>query len=146
MRAPVPEHKTVYIRFHKRIDALLSAFSQQTGMRRATAVVWIQNRYMEKLLKEKENLAEITESDLGFSGMEETYFITLGRGSEGSMLGRAMQITVDKNMDRKMELIAYGCHMTMRNFRTAILVQYFEEIGLLESVFSDHMYIDTHEM
>ena len=131
MRPPVPEHKTVYLRFHKRVDELLSQFSAQTGMMRATAVVWIQNRYMERLLADGISPGDITEEMLGFTGIEIPYFIALGRGTEGSMLGRAMQITVDRTLDRTMELIAIRCEMSLRNFRTAILMQYFEEIGLI---------------
>ncbi|MBQ8578163.1 MAG: hypothetical protein IJ449_09420 [Clostridia bacterium] len=131
MRAPVPEHKTVYLRFHKRIDELLTAFSAQTGMRRATAVVWIQNRYMTKLTESGIPVSELTADDLGFTGIEEPYFITLGRGSMGSMLGRAMQLTVDRHAERTLELVAMQCGITTRNFRTAILVQYFAEIGLI---------------
>lgn len=133
MRAPVPEHKTIYLRFHKRIDALLTQFSDQTGMRRATAVVWIQNRFMAHIHQKYTVSAydTLTREALGFTGIEEPYFIMLGRGTEGSMLGRAMQITVDKSTEREMELIAMTCEMTMRNFRTAILVQYFAEIGLI---------------
>ncbi len=133
MRAPVPEHKTVYLRFHKRVDAMLTEFSAKTGMRRATAVVWIQNRYMAKLTARGIPMDALTRDDLGFTGVEEPYFIVLGRGNtgEGSMLGRAMQITVDRHTERNMELIAMQADFSLRDFRTAILVDYFAEIGIL---------------
>ncbi len=135
MRPPVPTHKTVFLRFHVRVDEMLEAFSEKTGMRRATAVVWIQSRYMQKLLAGDRDITTLTMEELGFSGTEEAYFPEPGRrsagGKEGSMLGRAMQITVDKYEDRMLELIAMQHHMSTRNFRTAILVQYFEEIGII---------------
>ena len=49
MRPAAPEHKTVYVRFHRRVDELLEAFSRRTGMKRASAVTWIQNRFLERL-------------------------------------------------------------------------------------------------
>jgi len=131
MRPAVPEHKTVYIRFHKRIDALLTEFSKQTGMRRATAVNWIQTRYMTQLLQENTDISEIDEDALGFSGVEELYFVTLGRSNEGSHLGRAMRITVDRHLERMMDVVAAQCGMTLQNFRVSILVRYFENNGLL---------------
>ncbi len=134
MRPRVPSHKTVFVRFHKRIDALLTQFAADTGMRRATAVTWIQNRYMETLLAGGADPAALTAAELGFSGTEEAYFLTVGRRSagEGSMLGRAMQITVDKNTDRTLSLLAMQNNYAERDFRTAILVKYFEENGYLQ--------------
>ena len=131
MRPPVPEHKTVYIRFHRRIDELLTEFSKQTGMRRATAVNWIQTRYMTQLLQENADVSEIDEEALGFSGVEELYVVALGRSNEGSHLGRAMRITVDRHMERMMDVIAAQCGMTLQNFRVSILVHYFERNGFL---------------
>ncbi len=131
MRPPVPSHKTVYLRFHKRIDACLTELSEKTGMRRATAVTWIQNRYMTKLMQSGVDLTTLRYEDLGFGGEEEAYFIELGRGASGSVLGRAMQITVDRAEDRMIELLAMQNQMSTRNFRTAILVAYFREIGIL---------------
>ena len=131
MRPAAPEHKTVYVRFHKRVDELLEAFSRQTGMKRAAAVTWIQNRFLERLEREGAVIDEITEEMLGFSGIEIPYFIALGRNAEGSVLGRAMKITVDRTRDRMLELMAMNCNLSTRDFRTAILMQYFEEIGMI---------------
>ena len=50
MRPAAPDHKTVYVRFHRRVDELLETFSKQTGMKRAAAVTWIQNRFLERML------------------------------------------------------------------------------------------------
>ena len=131
MRPAAPEHKTVYVRFHKRVDELLEAFSKQTGMKRAAAVTWIQNRFLERMLSMGIPADEINEETFGFSGIELPYFITLGRSTEGSVLGRAMQITVDRTADRMLELFAMRCDLSTRDFRTAILMQYFEEIGMI---------------
>jgi len=131
MRPAAPEHKTVYVRFHKRVDELLEAFSKQTGMKRAAAVTWIQNRFLERMLSLGIPADEISEETFGFSGIELPYFITLGRSTEGSVLGRAMQITVDRTADRMLELFAMRCDLSTRDFRTAILMQYFEEIGMI---------------
>ncbi len=131
MRPPVPEHKTVYVRFHKRIDALLTEFSEKTGMRRATAVVWVQDRFMEALFADGRSVESVDKEALGFTGIEETYFITLGRGTEGSMLGRGMQITVNKANERRMQLIALQNDLSLRDLRTGILVQYFREIRMI---------------
>lgn len=131
MRPAAPEHKTVYVRFHRRVDELLEAFSKQTGMKRAAAVTWIQNRFLERVLSHGLPVDEITEDQLGFSGIEIPYFITLGRSTAGSVLGRAMQITVDRTSDRTLELLAMQCGLSTRDFRTAILMQYFEEIGMI---------------
>ena len=131
MRPAAPEHKTVYVRFHKRVDELLEAFSKQTGMKRAAAVTWIQNRFLERMLSLGIPADEINEEMFGFSGIELPYFITLGRSTEGSVLGRAMQITVDRTADRMLELFAMRCDLSTRDFRTAILMQYFEEIGMI---------------
>ncbi len=131
MRPAAPEHKTVYVRFHRRVDELLEAFSVQTGMKRAAAVTWIQNRFLERVLSYGLPVDEITEEQLGFSGIEIPYFITLGRSTSGSVLGRAMQITVDRTTDRTLELLAMQCELSTRDFRTAILMQYFEEIGMI---------------
>ncbi|MCQ2420986.1 MAG: hypothetical protein MJ118_07600 [Clostridia bacterium] len=131
MRTAVPEHKIVYIRFHKRIDALLTEFAAKTGMKRAAAVVWIQRRYLEKLL-ETVKAEDITVDDLGLSGIEEPYFIALGSGREGSMLGRGMQLTVDKSEERVLNFIAMQCDMSSRDLRTTMLVQYFYELGMLD--------------
>ena len=42
-----------------------------------------------------------------------------------------MQITVDRTADRMIELFAMRCDLSPRDFRTAILMQYFEEIGMI---------------
>ncbi len=131
MRPPVPEHKQVYVRFHKQIDACLTEFARKTGMKRATAVMWLQKRYMERLFADGKQLETVTIADLHLTGMEELYFITLGRGTEGSMLGRGMQLTVDKGEERKIQLLAMQIGLSVRDFRTVILVQSFQEIGLL---------------
>lgn len=131
MRPAVPEHKTVYLRFHRRVDALIEAFAERTGMKRAAAVTWILHRFITKLRDSGLPTDEITEEMLGFTGVEIPYFITLGRNREGSVLGRAMQITVDRTEDRTLELLAMNCGMSGRDFRTAVLMQYFEEIGMI---------------
>ena len=131
MRPAAPEHKIVYVRFHRRVDELLEEFSGQTGMKRAAAVNWIQNRFLERIANTGIPIDEITEETFGFSGIEIPYFIVLGRNAEGSVLGRAMQITVDRTADRTLELFAMICNLSSRDFRTAILMQYFEEIGMI---------------
>ena len=131
MRPAAPEHKIVYVRFHRRVDELLEEFSVQTGMKRAAAVTWIQNRFLERIENTGIPIDEITEETFGFSGIEIPYFIVLGRNAEGSVLGRAMQITVDRTADRTLELFAMICNLSSRDFRTAILMQYFEEIGMI---------------
>ena len=131
MRPAAPDHKTVYVRFHRRVDELLETFSKQTGMKRAAAVTWIQNRFLERMLSLGISAEEISEEMFGFSGIEIPYFIALGRSTEGSVLGRAMQITVDRTADRMIELFAMRCDLSPRDFRTAILMQYFEEIGMI---------------
>lgn len=131
MRPAAPDHKTVYVRFHRRVDELLETFSKQTGMKRAAAVTWIQNRFLERMLSLGISAEDISEEMFGFSGIEIPYFIALGRSTEGSVLGRAMQITVDRTSDRMIELFAMRCDLSPRDFRTAILMQYFEEIGMI---------------
>ena len=131
MRPAAPDHKTVYVRFHRRVDELLETFSKQTGMKRAAAVTWIQNRFLERMLSLGISAEDISEEKFGFSGIEIPYFIALGRSTEGSVLGRAMQITVDRTADRMIELFAMRCDLSPRDFRTAILMQYFEEIGMI---------------
>lgn len=131
MRPAAPDHKTVYVRFHRRVDELLETFSKQTGMKRAAAVTWIQNRFLERMLSLGISAEDISEEMFGFSGVEIPYFIALGRSTEGSVLGRAMQITVDRSADRMIELFAMRCDLSPRDFRTAILMQYFEEIGMI---------------
>ena len=131
MRPAAPDHKTVYVRFHRRVDELLETFSKQTGMKRAAAVTWIQNRFLERMLSLGISAEDISEEMFGFSGIEIPYFIALGRSTEGSVLGRAMQITVDRTADRMIELFAMRCDLSPRDFRTAILMQYFEEIGII---------------
>ena len=131
MRPAAPDHKTVYVRFHRREDELLETFSKQTGMKRAAAVTWIQNRFLERMLSLGISAEDISEEMFGFSGIEIPYFIALGRSTEGSVLGRAMQITVDRTADRMIELFAMRCDLSPRDFRTAILMQYFEEIGMI---------------
>ena len=131
MRPAAPEHKIVYVRFHRRVDELLEEFSGQTGMKRAAAVTWIQNRFLERIANTGIPIDAITEETFGFSGIEIPYFIVLGRNAEGSVLGRAMQITVDRTADRTLELFAMICNLSSRDFRTAILMQYFEEIGMI---------------
>ena len=131
MRPAAPDHKTVYVRFHRRVDELLETFSKQTGMKRAAAVTWIQNRFLERMLSLGISAEEISEEMFGFSGIEIPYFLALGRSTEGSVLGRAMQITVDRTADRMIELFAMRCDLSPRDFRTAILMQYFEEIGMI---------------
>ena len=131
MRPAATDHKTVYVRFHRRVDELLETFSKQTGMKRAAAVTWIQNRFLERMLSLGISAEEISEEMFGFSGIEIPYFIALGRSTEGSVLGRAMQITVDRTADRMIELFAMRCDLSPRDFRTAILMQYFEEIGMI---------------
>ena len=131
MRPAAPDHKTVYVRFHRRVDELLETFSKQTGMKRAAAVTWIQNRFLERMLSLGISAEDISEEMFGFSGVEIPYFIALGRSTEGSVLGRAMQITVDRTADRMIELFAMRCDLSPRDFRTAILMQYFEEIGMI---------------
>ena len=131
MRPAAPDHKTVYVRFHRRVDELLEIFSKQTGMKRAAAVTWIQNRFLERMLSLGISAEDISEEMFGFSGIEIPYFIALGRSTEGSVLGRAMQITVDRTADRMIELFAMRCDLSPRDFRTAILMQYFEEIGMI---------------
>ena len=131
MRPAAPDHKTVYVRFHRRVDELLETFSKQTGMKRAAAVTWIQNRFLERMLSLGISAEDISEEMFGFSGIEIPYFIALGRSTEGSVLGRAMQITVDRTADRMIELFAMRCDLSPRDFRTAILIQSFEEIGMI---------------
>ena len=131
MRPAAPDHKTVYIRFHRRVDELLETFSKQTGMKRAAAVTWIQNRFLERMLSLGISAEDISEEMFGFSGIEIPYFIALGRSTEGSVLGRAMQITVDRTADRMIELFAMRCDLSPRDFRTANLMQNFEEIGMI---------------
>ena len=131
MRPAAPEHKTVYVRFHRRVDELLEEFSKQTGMKRAAAVTWIQNRFLDRIQSMDIPAEELTEDAFGFSGIEIPYYIALGRSTEGSVLGRAMQITVDRTADRMIELFAIRCELSTRDFRTAILMQYFEEIGMI---------------
>ena len=131
MRPAAPDHKTVYVRFHRRVDELLETFSKQTGMKRAAAVTWIQNRFLERMLSLGISAEDISEEMFGFSGVEIPYFIALGRSTEGSVLGRAMQITVDRTADRMIELFAMRCDLSPRDFCTAILMQYFEEIGMI---------------
>ena len=131
MRPAAADHKTVYVRFHRRVDELLETFSKQTGMKRAAAVTWIQNRFLERMLSLGISAEDISEETFGFSGIEIPYFIALGRSTEGSVLGRAMQITVDRTADRMIELFAMRCDLSPRDFRTAILMQYFEEIGMI---------------
>jgi len=131
MRPAAPEHKTVYVRFHRRVDELLEEFSKQTGMKRAAAVTWIQNRFLDRIQSLGIPAEDITEGMFDFSGIEIPYFIALGRSTEGSVLGRAMQITVDRTADRMIELFAMRCELSPRDFRTAILMQYFEEIGMI---------------
>ncbi len=131
MRPAAPDHKTVYVRFHRRVDELLEIFSKQTGMKRAAAVTWIQNRFLDRIQSLDIPIEDISEDTFGFSGIEIPYFIALGRSTEGSVLGRAMQITVDRTADRMIELFAMRCDLSSRDFRTAILMQYFEEIGMI---------------
>lgn len=131
MRPSAPDHKIIYVRFHKRVDALLDEFSERTGMKRATAAVWIERRFLERMLSDGRMEDELDEEMLGFTGIEIPYFLLPGRTTDGSMLGRAMRLTVDKRLDRSLELIAMKHDMSTRDFRTAILMQYFEEIGMI---------------
>ncbi len=132
MMASSTDTKIVYIRFHKSIDALLTEFSRKTGMKRATAAVWIRRRYIEKLLARVPSIADVTREHLGLLGEEEAYFIALGRSSSGSALGRGMQLTVEKAEERTMQLLAMQVELSERDLHTVMLVQYFREIGMLE--------------
>ena len=123
--------RIVYIRFHKSIDALLTEFSQKTGMKRATAAVWIRRRYIDKLLATVPSIADITRDSLARSGEEEAYFVALGRSSGGSALGRGMQLTVEKAEERTMQLLAMQTELSERDLHTVMLVQYFKEIGMI---------------
>lgn len=126
------ETRIVYIRFHKSIDALLTEFSQKTGMKRASAAVWIRRRYIEKLLARIPSIADVTREDLRLTGEEEAYFIALGRSTSGSALGRGMQLTVEKTEERTMQLLAMQTELSERDLHTVMLVQYFKEIGMIE--------------
>lgn len=126
------ETKIVYIRFHKGLDALLTEFSQKTGMKRATAAVWIRRRYIEKLLGNVSSIADITRDSLHLIGDEEAYFIALGRSNSGSVLGRGMQLTVEKSEERTMQLLAMQTDLSERDLHTVMLVHYFKEIGMIQ--------------
>ena len=131
MRPAAPEHKIVYVRFHKRVDALLEEFSRKTGMKRASAVMWIQRRYFDILREQGKTPETLTREDFNLTGIEETYFISLGRAGDGSALGRGMQLTVDKSEERLFSLIAMRCELSTRDLRTAILVQYFHSLDMI---------------
>lgn len=130
MRTAEEEHIIQYIRLHKRLDDILTLFSEKTGMRRATACTWILRQYTDGLINEIP-ITEITPDIKNRFEIGETYYITQGRKTDGSTLGRGMRITMEKSLARRIDLISLQSGVPVGNLRCAMTAEYFHSIGML---------------
>lgn len=130
MRTASGDNIIQYIRLHKRLDQMLTAFSEKTGMRRATACVWILHRSVSELL-ERIPIEKLTPESLSDMEIGATYFISPGRGTDGSNLGKGMRITVERSFARKLDLISLMCGIPQGNLRCALIAEYFHTLGMI---------------
>ena len=83
MRPAAPEHKTVYVRFHRRVDELLEAFSVQTGMKRAAA-----DTFDCKLSASREQIQHLSAFNVKLYGGKHRPLYSVGGGACRIPLGR----------------------------------------------------------
>lgn len=112
----------IYVRFHRDICSRLALLAERSGRRRATTAAWILTRAVAVAVMEHPDYA-ITAEDLGLDGSEEVYFLAKGR-QEGAKAGPAMILTMDRQVNRDLELLAGQLNLTPNQFRTAILAHY----------------------
>lgn len=127
MRNPEPNHKKIYVRFHRQLDLIIEDFAKKAGMRRATAVAWVINHYMSNLMGSIPDIEKITKTQLGFIPEGEAYYLRIGRSDEGRIAGKRTLLTLDNVTDRNIRYLAAKTGLTPSQLRTEILVKYFLE-------------------
>ncbi|MBQ7318693.1 MAG: hypothetical protein IJW97_00740 [Clostridia bacterium] len=135
------ENKQVYIRFHERVDEALTKGAEATGLRRATLVAWIIERFL-RSFEEKCNKGELqpqpgmTAEQLGLSPLASLYALKLGRsfGHAPRAIGKPIILTLPPASERQIHLLARLCEMTVNHFRSAIVASFLIEQGLLGEI------------
>jgi hypothetical protein len=112
MRYPVPENKTIFVRFHKDLCEMIEDYAAKKEKKKATVVAEI--------------LEEYILSPFPFSPISSMYLMKRGRSSE-KVRGKGMNITLKKVIDNEIRIRAEKEEMTENEFRTYILVSFLKK-------------------
>lgn len=131
MRTRVTDHKIIYVRFRKDLDDLISEESLKNGTPRATLVGRIMTNYIQTLSHDcKGKFGSLTRDTANLSSLSSVFFAKKGRAIERS-LGKPMRITLKSTDETNIRLAAQSIGYTITQFRTAILVSWAVDEGLL---------------
>lgn len=112
LRKPVPENKVIFLRFHKDLCGMIDKYAKRKGKRKATVVSEIFEEYIS--------------SPFPLSPISSMYLVKRGRGTE-KIIGKGMNITLKKVVDNEIKIRAEKEEMKENEFRTYILVSFFEK-------------------
>ena len=132
MRPRVTDNKILYIRFRKDLDDLITRTALDRNMPKATLVGGVMSEYIRSLATaHKGQITALSRSDLKLSPLSSSFFVKHGRMVERT-LGKPMRITLKKVDEGNIQLAALAAGYTITQFRTAIMVTWAENEGLLE--------------
>ena len=131
MRRKVYDSKIIYIRFHKDIDDLMIAEANKRGKPKASLIAEILTEYIQKLTNAcNGNFKTVTGKKLSFPSLSSSFFVKKGRAAE-SRLGSPMRVTMKDIDEGNMKLAAFHSGYSITQFRTAILVKWLCDEGIV---------------
>ena len=131
MRPPVPDSKIIFVRFQKTLDDIIEEYAKNTNTAKATVVGRVMIEYIRKLDASSQGRFDtLKRNEFGFSSLSSSFFVKPGRAAERS-LGKPMRVTVKKMDESNMKLAAASCGYSLPQFRTAIMVTWARNNGLL---------------
>ena len=132
MRQRVTDSKIIYIRFRKDLDDLITQTAIDTSIPKATLVGRVMTEYIRSLTSScHSQFNSLSKENLTFSPLSSSFFVKHGRSDERT-LGKPMRITLKKIDEGNMRLAALATRYTITQFRTAIMVTWLENEGLLK--------------
>lgn len=131
MRPRVTDSKVVYIRFRKDLDALLTQAAIDRNVPKATLVGKVMTGYIKELTVDCQGqFNSLKKPYLKFSSLSSSFFVKQGRSYERT-LGKPMRVTLKMVDEGNMRLAAIATGYTITQFRTAIMVTWAKNEGIL---------------
>ena len=132
MRPRVTDKKIVYIRFRKDLDALITKAAIDRNTPKATLVGKVMTDYITDLSDSCDGrINAVNRNSLNFSALSSSFFVKPGRSIE-RVLGKPMRVTLKMVDEGNMRLAALATEYTITQFRTAIMVTWAKNEGLLK--------------
>lgn len=111
MRYPVPENKTIFVRFHRELDNMIREKAEKEGKKYATLITEILSSY--------------SLSPFPLSPISSSFFIKRGRG-KGKKIGKGINITMKKVIWNDIRIRGEKEGMKENEMWTSILYTFLE--------------------